>query len=89
METVRVESRVSLADPSLNLQLALSDAGIAQLSQALAQPSVAEGRLVRILQEWEPDAVELFAVYASRLSSSPKVRAFLHFLKDIPKGQSE
>jgi DNA-binding transcriptional LysR family regulator len=81
-ETIRVEAHICLIDPSLNLQLALSDAGIAQLSQSLGQPGVAEGRLVRILPEWEPDAVELFAVYASRLSSSPKVRAFLDYIQE-------
>jgi DNA-binding transcriptional LysR family regulator len=81
-ETVRVEAHICLTDPSLNLQLALSDAGIAQLSQLLGEPSVAEGRLVRILPDWEPEAVELFAVYASRLSSSPKVRAFLDYVRE-------
>lgn len=80
-ETVRVEAHICLTDPSLNLQLALSDAGIALLAQSLSQTSVAEGRLVRILPDWEPEAVELFAVYASRLSSSPKVRAFLDYIR--------
>jgi DNA-binding transcriptional LysR family regulator len=80
-ETVRVEAHICLTDPSLNLQLALSDAGIALLSQSLSQPSVTEGRLVRILPDWEPEPVELFAVYASRLSSSPKGRAFLDYIR--------
>jgi DNA-binding transcriptional LysR family regulator len=80
-ETVRIESHVSLADPSLTLQLALSDAGVTVLSQRQAQPAVADGRLVRVLPDWEPETVQLFAVYASRLNSSPKVRAFLDFLK--------
>ena len=80
-ETVRVEAHICLTDPSLNLQLALSDAGIALLSQSLSRPSVTEGRLVRILPDWEPEPVELFALYASRLSSSPKVRAFLDYIR--------
>ena len=80
-ETVRVEAHICLTDPSLNLQLALCDAGIALLSQSLSQRSVTEGRLVRILPDWEPEPVELFAVYASRLSSSPKVRAFLDYIR--------
>jgi len=80
-ETVRVESRIALADPSLNLELALSDAGIALLSQVLARQAVSDGTLIRVLPEWEPERVQLFAVYASRLNSSPKVKAFLEFLK--------
>ena len=80
-ETVRVESHVSLADPTVNLQLTLADAGIAPLSQALGRTAVAKGELVRVLPQWETEAVQLHAVYASRLNSSPKVRAFLEFLK--------
>lgn len=80
-ETIRIESHLSLTDPSLNLQLAVSDAGITQLSQSIGQSNVDAGHLVRILPEWEPAAVELFAVYASRLSASPKLRAFLEYLR--------
>ena len=80
-ETVRIESHVSLADPSLNLQLAITDAGIAQLSQSIGQSNVDAGKLIRILPEWEPAPVELFAVYASRLSASPKLRAFLDYVR--------
>jgi len=80
-ETIRIEPHLCLADPSLNLQLAISNAGIAQLSQSVGQSNVVAGRLVRILPEWEPDSVELFAVYASRLSSSPKLRAFLDYVR--------
>jgi DNA-binding transcriptional LysR family regulator len=36
---------------------------------------------VRLLPEWEPDPVELYAVYPSRLNSSPKVRVFIQFLQ--------
>jgi len=62
-------------------ELAISDGGIAQLSQSIGQINVAAGRLVQILPEWEPDAIELFAVYASRLSSPPKLRAFLDHVR--------
>jgi DNA-binding transcriptional LysR family regulator len=43
---------------------------------------VEQGRLVRILPDWEPDPVELHALYPSRLDSSPKVRVFLQFLRE-------
>ena len=51
------------------------------LSQSVARRDVQEGRLVRLLPEWEPDPFELYAVYPSRLTSSPKVRAFLQFVQ--------
>lgn len=79
---VRVDSRVSVPDPTINHQLALAGAGIALLSQSHAAANLEQSRLVRILPDWEPDPVELHALYSSRLNSSPKVRAFLQFLRE-------
>jgi len=59
---------------------------VALLSQSAMRADVEQGRLVRLLPEWEPDAVELHAVYPTRLNSSPKVRAFLGFFAR-PDGQ--
>jgi DNA-binding transcriptional LysR family regulator len=79
---VRLETRVSVPDPTINHQLALDGVGVALLSQGLARPDVDAGRLVRLLPDWELDPIEIYACYPSRLSSSPKVRAFLEFLKE-------
>jgi DNA-binding transcriptional LysR family regulator len=81
IQKIRIESRVSLPDPMIHHQLAVAGVGVALLSQTLARVDVEEGRLVRLLPEWEPDPVELYAVYPSRLNSSPKVRAFVQFLQ--------
>ncbi len=82
LQEVRVESRVSVPDPIISHQLALAGMGVALLSQSAMRADVEQGRLVRLLPEWEPDAVELHAVYPTRLNSSPKVRAFLQFLRE-------
>ena len=82
IKEVRVEARVSVADPTVNHQLALAGVGVAMLSQMMVRVDVEQGRLVRLLPDWEPDAVELHALYPSRLSSSPKVRVFLQFLRE-------
>jgi DNA-binding transcriptional LysR family regulator len=87
---VQVEPRVAVPDPSMNLQLAVAGMGVALLSRGLARPYVEAGRLVRLLPEWTPEPVELVALYPSRLSASPKVRAFLDFLREraeLPEGQ--
>jgi DNA-binding transcriptional LysR family regulator len=92
VQEVRVESRVGVPDPTINHQLALAGVGVALLSQSVARAAVAEGLLIRLLPEWEPEPVELHAVYPSPLHSSPKVRAFLQFLHDhfasLPAGDS-
>lgn len=79
---VKLEARVAVPDPSMILQLALAGVGVAVLSQAMTRDEVQAGRLVRLLPEWEPDPVELHALYPSRLSASPRVRALLEFLKE-------
>jgi len=82
LREVRVDSRVTVPDPTINHQLALAGAGVALLAQSVVRADVADGRLVRVLPEWEPEPVELHALYPSRLDSSPKVRAFLQFLRE-------
>jgi DNA-binding transcriptional LysR family regulator len=82
LQEVRVESRIAVPDPTINHQLAIVGVGVALLSQSLARADVEQGRLVRLLPDWEPEPVELYAVYPSRLNSSPKVRVFLQFLRE-------
>jgi DNA-binding transcriptional LysR family regulator len=79
---VRVESRVAVPDPSINHQLAVAGVGVALLGQQMAEADVKAGKLVRLLPEWEPEPVELHALYPTRLNSSPKVRVFLEFLRE-------
>jgi DNA-binding transcriptional LysR family regulator len=88
LKEIRVESRVSVPDPTMNHQLAVAGVGVALLSQSMVRTDVEQVRLVRILPEWEPEPVELHALYPSRLNSSPKVRAFLQFLRERSSGAS-
>lgn len=80
MQDVRVESRVAVPDPFLNYDLALQGLGVAQLSQALAKDHLEKKQLTPVLPDWEPETVQLRALYSARLSTSPKLRAFLSFL---------
>jgi DNA-binding transcriptional LysR family regulator len=82
LKQVRVEAHVAVPDPTINHQLVAAGAGICLLARSVAEPDVKQGRLARVLPEWEPAPVELHALYSSRLVSSPKVRAFLDFLRD-------
>jgi len=82
LKEVRVEARVSVPDPTINHQLAIAGAGVALLAQSAVRTDVELGRLIRVLPDWEPEPVDLHALYPSRLDSSPKVRAFLQFLRE-------
>lgn len=81
-QEVRFEPRVTAADPSIAHQLTLAGAGIALLNEHAARYDVEAGRLVRVLPQWEREPLQLYALYASRLSASPKVSAFLSFLRE-------
>lgn len=78
---VQVTARVAVPDPSMHHQLALAGVGIAMLGQAEVVQDLKERRLVRLLPDWEPDAIPLYALHPSRLAASPKVRALLEFLE--------
>src|ERR1700679_936578 len=79
---ISVDARVSVPDPSGHRQLALAGAGVAMLGQAEVVTDLKQHRLVRLLPDWEPEPIELHALYPSRLSASPKVRALLGFLRE-------
>jgi DNA-binding transcriptional LysR family regulator len=78
---IGVDARVSVPDPSVHRQLALAGAGVALLGHAEVVTDVKQRRLVRLLPEWEPESIDLYALYPSRLGASPKVRALLEFLQ--------
>ena len=77
---VHVPVRVAVPDPLVRYRLALEGFGIAKLGQAEAASDVEQGKLVRILPEWEPEPLELFVLYPARGSAPPKVKVFLDFL---------
>ena len=59
--------------------LVLRDAGIAVLSEPMARAAVAEGALVRVLPDWCPPEVPVYALTETRLLPA-KIRVFLDFL---------
>jgi DNA-binding transcriptional LysR family regulator len=80
VKEVRVEARIAVPDPSIVHQLAVAGVGVGVLGHSMTRADVEAGRLVRVLPEWELEPMLLHALYPTRLSSSPKVRAFLDFL---------
>lgn len=62
--------------------LTLSGLGIAQLPRFMAEPHVAEGRLVRLLPDWASIPMPVHAVFASTRYMDPKVRGFIDLCRD-------
>lgn len=82
LEEIQLSPRISVADPSIHHQLVLAGVGIAILPQSMVAVHQTQGRLVRVLPAWEPEPVELYAVYPSRLNQTPKLRVFLQWLEE-------
>ena len=79
---VRLDPHISAGNAMLHQTLARDGAGIVCIPCTLAAPDEQTGNLVRILKDWEPEPLTVYALYPSRLDMSPKVRAFLQYLSD-------
>jgi len=67
-------------DTTLTLHAVRAGMGIAFMPGWLLEDDLAQGRLVRLLPDYAPHPVTLFAVYTSRQYMAPKLRTFIDFL---------
>lgn len=73
---IKVGSSVVLRD------LLIAGCGIGTLPDFISREPVANGRLTRVLPEYELPSPEVFAVTASHMGSDPRARAFVAHLQD-------
>jgi DNA-binding transcriptional LysR family regulator len=64
------------------LHAALSDVGLVQLPSFYLEEAIKEGRLVPILQKFDPTDTGVWAVYPHNRHLSAKVRLFVNFLAE-------
>lgn len=60
--------------------LAANGVGIAMLPSFYVADQLRAGKLKCVLQDWIPQDISIYAVYAERRNLTPKVRAFVDFL---------
>ncbi|MGO1462869.1 MAG: LysR substrate-binding domain-containing protein [Marinobacter sp.] len=63
------------------VEAAIAGAGITLQPTFISGPAIKEGKLQAILQEYEPEPMGLYAVYAHRQLLASKVRSFVDFIK--------
>lgn len=78
--SVPVTGPVRVNSPVASLQAALTGLGFAVLPTYLADPHIAAGRLVRVLEDRMPEGPSLTAVYPHRRHLAGKVRALIDHL---------
>ena len=62
------------------LENSIAGGGIGLIPDFLVADALADGRLLRVLDGWQTDSSELYAVYPSTRNLSPKLRVFLDHL---------
>ena len=78
--TVHVSGPARVNSPVAAMQAALAGLGFAELPTYLADPHIAAGRLVTVLEDRMPEGPSLQAVYPHRRHLAGKVRALIDHL---------
>jgi len=81
MEQTDVGGRFRLNNVGLIRRLATLDMGIAFLPQEIVADEVADGRLRRIMPQWQGSPVTVYAVTETRLLPA-KTQRFIEFLRE-------
>ncbi len=86
IQEIRIRGRIAIGDPAIHLRLCLDGAGIAILPKWITNEHTRKQQIARVLPDWTPSPIELYALYPTRLSMTPKLKAFLEFMEAvIPK----
>lgn len=78
--TIAVKPSVRCSDAAMERSLAKSGKGITRLPFLACEADIADGSLVRILQNFEPEPFGIHIIYASRDHMPLKTRAMIDFL---------
>jgi DNA-binding transcriptional LysR family regulator len=76
-----VDGRVTVNDPDLAMRAAVDGLGIAYTVEALADPFLRSGQLVRVLEDWSPSFDGLFLYYPGRRQVPVALRALIDMLR--------
>lgn len=68
-------------DSGLGRRMALAGQGLAQVFEAAAADDLAAGRLLRVLDAWQPPFPGFHLYYPSRAQLAPKLRVFVDFMR--------
>jgi DNA-binding transcriptional LysR family regulator len=78
---ISVRGRVTVNDPDLAVRAAVDGLGIAYLLEALAEPFLRSGQLIRVLEDWSPSFEGLFLYYPSHRQVPAALRALIDMIR--------
>jgi DNA-binding transcriptional LysR family regulator len=80
-QRISVAGRVTVNNPDLAVRAAVDGLGIAYTVEALAEPFLRSGQLVRILEGWSPTLEGLFLYYHGHRQVPAALRAFIDMIR--------
>lgn len=80
---VEVDGRLLVNDSAIGLSALRHGAGIAQVFEAQVAADVADGRLHRLLDDWQVPFPGWYIYYPSRAQMAPKLRVFIDYLREV------
>jgi DNA-binding transcriptional LysR family regulator len=81
---ISVDGRVMVNDADLAVRAAVDGLGIAYTIEALVNPFLHSGQLVRVLEDWSPSFEGLFLYYPGHRQVPAALRAFIDMIKAAP-----
>jgi DNA-binding transcriptional LysR family regulator len=78
---ISVDGPVMVDDPELAVRAAVDGLGIAYTIEALAEPFLRSGQLVRILEDWSPSIEGLFLYYPGHRQVPATLRALIDMIR--------
>lgn len=79
-KSIQVESRLTANEATALLQATICDAGISMQPTYMANKLIQSSKLVQVLPDWQPNKMNIYALYSSRKFQPPAVRALIDFL---------
>lgn len=81
-ELIKTRGPLSTNDGEIAVRWALDGHGILMRAEWDIAAHLRDGRLVRVLPQWQTPDADIYAVVPQRLQWSPRTRAFVQFLAD-------
>ena len=81
MRRISVDGCVMVNDAALATGAAVDGLGIAYTPEALAEPFLRSGQLVRVLEDWSPSFEGLFVYYPGHRQVPAGLRAFIDMIR--------
>jgi DNA-binding transcriptional LysR family regulator len=78
---IAVEGPLIVGEDRLIVEAAINGAGLTFVFEGYVGEAIADGRLVRVLEDWCPPFDGFFVYYPSRRQMRPALRAFVDFFK--------